>query len=357
MVSIKDVAEAAGVSHQTASSVLTGKARERRIGPGTEQRVRAAAASLGYRPNAASRAMRRGRLGTLAFLRTEFAQRGWYSREFLDGFESAAEERGLRVELARVDTSRLLDGRRLPMALRELSADGVLMNCIVPPPPELRELLVRMAIPAIWTNIDYPYNTIRPDDAAATADATRRVLALGHRRLVFFSQRGLETDPQTHYAASLRRRVVETVAGEAAATVRVITGERSGDRDGRSVDAAAAFLGNNDATAVLCPGSPEALAVILAAQALRIRVPEDLSVVTLGHVDDLDIPQALTGVGIPFELMGRKAVDMLERKIKSPRRTFAPELIPCNWFEGETLSVATSGHGATTSNKQRGGPR
>ena len=50
-VSIKDVAEAAGVSKSTVSRVINGMGKATRISPSTQDRVRAVAGQLGYRTN------------------------------------------------------------------------------------------------------------------------------------------------------------------------------------------------------------------------------------------------------------------------------------------------------------------
>ncbi len=50
-VSIKDVAEAAGVSKSTVSRVINGMGKATRISPSTQERVRAVAGQLGYRTN------------------------------------------------------------------------------------------------------------------------------------------------------------------------------------------------------------------------------------------------------------------------------------------------------------------
>ncbi|ETJ07525.1 MAG: LacI family transcriptional regulator, partial [Actinomyces urogenitalis DORA_12] len=56
-VSMADVAARAGVSTQTVSRVTNGVGA---VAPATRERVLSAMRSLGYRPNAAARALKRG---------------------------------------------------------------------------------------------------------------------------------------------------------------------------------------------------------------------------------------------------------------------------------------------------------
>lgn len=69
---IRDVAEAAGVSLTTVSYVLSGRAGgNTRISRPTQDRVHAAAHQLGYVPNRAARGMRRGRTDVVAVAITD----------------------------------------------------------------------------------------------------------------------------------------------------------------------------------------------------------------------------------------------------------------------------------------------
>jgi LacI family transcriptional regulator len=52
-VRLRDVALRAGVAPSTASAVLNGRELEARIAAPTQERIRAAAVELGYRPNLA----------------------------------------------------------------------------------------------------------------------------------------------------------------------------------------------------------------------------------------------------------------------------------------------------------------
>lgn len=69
---IRDVAEAAGVSLTTVSYVLSGRpGGNTRISQPTQDRVHAAAHELGYVPNRAARGMRRGRTDVVAVAVTD----------------------------------------------------------------------------------------------------------------------------------------------------------------------------------------------------------------------------------------------------------------------------------------------
>jgi len=65
MITTRDIARAAGVSHPTVSSVLNDRWRERRIHSHTKDRVLAAARQLGYRPNRLARGLKLRKTNTI----------------------------------------------------------------------------------------------------------------------------------------------------------------------------------------------------------------------------------------------------------------------------------------------------
>ncbi len=68
MVTIKDIARAASVSHPAVSAVLNGKARKARISKVTADRIRAAAHELGYKPNLQAKGLRSGKSFSVGIL-------------------------------------------------------------------------------------------------------------------------------------------------------------------------------------------------------------------------------------------------------------------------------------------------
>ncbi len=91
---MRDVAAMAGVSFKTVSRVVND---EPGVSPGVAARVRAAAAELGYRPNAAATALRRadGRTATFGVLLEDCGNP--FFAAVLRGIERVARERGVAV--------------------------------------------------------------------------------------------------------------------------------------------------------------------------------------------------------------------------------------------------------------------
>ena len=95
-----DVARACGVSQSTVSLVFSGKAAGR-ISARTEAAVRAAAEELGYRPNAAARALKTGAARTVALVVPDVTNP--FFGGLLRGAQTAARAAGYAVAL--IDTA------------------------------------------------------------------------------------------------------------------------------------------------------------------------------------------------------------------------------------------------------------
>lgn len=66
--SLKDIAEAAGVSTALVSFVLNGKEKEYRVGEKTAQRILKIANEMNYQPNLAAKSLRSGKTKTIGLV-------------------------------------------------------------------------------------------------------------------------------------------------------------------------------------------------------------------------------------------------------------------------------------------------
>src|SRR4051794_4005031 len=95
---MSDVAARAGVSHQTVSRVINGHPN---VAPLTRERVLAAIAELGYRPNLAARALVTGSSRTIGFVTVTINQYG--PAQTLVGLEQAARAAGYSLNVTILD--------------------------------------------------------------------------------------------------------------------------------------------------------------------------------------------------------------------------------------------------------------
>uniref|UniRef100_UPI00279629EF LacI family DNA-binding transcriptional regulator n=1 Tax=Nocardiopsis sp. CC223A TaxID=3044051 RepID=UPI00279629EF len=166
-----DVARLAGVSHQTVSRVVNGHPGVR---PETAERVRAAIAHLGYRPNATARALVTRRSGLIGALLVPGAD----TDLLLAGIEAAVRAAGRTLLVTAVAP----DAPTAVERLLDRVVDGYLA---VAPTPALLAVLGGLTDPPPTVVVDGPATplgpAVAPDHRGAARLLTRHLLGLGHR--------------------------------------------------------------------------------------------------------------------------------------------------------------------------------
>ena len=292
-----DVARAAGVSQSTVSLVLSGKSRGR-ISARTEEAVRRAATELGYRPNAAARALRTGAARSVGLVVPDV--RHPFFGMTMRGAQEAAWSAGYAVTLVDVPLDRPLESSL--EALRAGPVDGFLYFSVQPPDRRPGDELI-VVIEAEPKGVPW----VSLDTAGGTDAALAHLIELGHRRI---GQLGSRVQYPTFQIRKERwRAALESVGADAADELWAGSGFDFDDAArgaGELLDLAEA------PTAIICDDDILAGGVYLAARERGVRIPEDLSVVGF---DDLPFAKVLdpplTTVGADAEHLGAVAFQRL----------------------------------------------
>jgi DNA-binding LacI/PurR family transcriptional regulator len=313
-----DVATRAGVSHQTVSRVLNDFAG---IRPETRERVLAAIADLGYRPNRAARALVTSRSRAIGVLVPATADFGPMSS--LHAIERAARAAGYHALI----TSTLIETDAVRESLQFLLDQSIEALVVIAPyrvvtdeldvvPPDIPTALLQ-------TGDAVTVGVIAVDQRAGARLAARHLLDLGHRRIQQL------TGPADYLEAVARRDAVDDeLAAAGVPRLPLLVGDWTADSGyaaGAALDAAT--------TAVLCGNDQMALGLIHALADLGRSVPGDVSVVGFD-----DIPESahslppLTTVHQDFEEVGRRAVSDLVARLEGrdpdpPAPTVTPTLV------------------------------
>jgi DNA-binding LacI/PurR family transcriptional regulator len=318
-VTMRQVAEAAGVSTQTVSNLLNG--RTDHLATETAQRIHAVIERLDYRRNFVARGLRSARAQALAFLVTDASAR-FLADPMTDLFLA-----GLGDELRDSDYGLLIQSAHpnapfesLLAPATEARVDGAVL--FLSGPPELRaqrvDRLRTLRIPTILLQEHGVPGDQQPsvtsDDRFGSRALCRHLLERGHRRIDYLS------------AADSWSAIEERIAGFhdalAEADDQLVRGTITLRGTYAPLDAASVardLLSLPDRpTAMLCGNDLVALGVLKAARELGLRVPEDLAV---AGFDDFDFAAALdpplTTVRIPGYEMGRQAARSLLRAVES----------------------------------------
>ncbi|MEM6550533.1 MAG: LacI family DNA-binding transcriptional regulator [Planctomycetota bacterium] len=343
-ISQQDLAKIAGVSRLTVQRALDGLSG---VSEDTVTRIRQLAVEHGYRRNTAALATRSGRLGSIDLLVSNL--RGGVSRipeGLLDGVHEALTRHGLRLTLSQLSDERLSDPEYMPNVLKEFMADGVLINYTFDFPPRMLELLRRNQIPAIWLNTELDHDAIYPDDREAGRLATQHMIDQGHRKIGFIKltkgghysevrriegyryamqQAGLEPRP-----ANLNARQIHLI-------------EEAGYTDDERLPLMLDFLEDNrDLTAVVAYSALCARVLHCGTLKLGLKIPEDLSVITVDDRVVVEPGLVLDTVTLGWQAIGSLAIEMLLKKIDSPRRRIPSRAMPVHLRRGGTTRPLSS---------------
>ena len=318
------------MSQPAVSNILNAKAHLYR--PETRDKVLRAAREMGYRANAAARATATGRFDSVALLLSTLPDRSTLFRGLIEGIHDALAARDLHLTLARLPDEKLADRGYVPKILKQCLVDGLLINYFDRIPPALVEMIDTYRLPVVWLNSRQEANCVYPDDEDAARRATVRLLALGHRRVMFVNYSG-----DTHYSAAARYAGYAAAmrdAGLVPRSAREVT-----PRAGR-VEAARRWLDvdlSQRPTAVVAYSSTSAWPVREAAMSLRRSVPRDLSLVTFEDHPCNEVGIQIDTMVVPEAAMGREAVRMLLERIEAPGPPLPNAALPFDYAPGETL--------------------
>ncbi len=334
---IATIAAHMGLSRATVTHVLNGRAAQQRISAETQSRVLKVAHELGYRANAAARAVRAGRFGNIALIQSLYGQ--YLPDELLHGLTRAIAAYDIRFVLTQVPDVAIDDEAYLPHAMRELSVDGVLINRHIGFSQPYLERIHTMRIPAIFLNVKQEFDCVHPDDLMGGRIATELLLHLGHERIAY-----VDTDEpdNKHYSKHDRQAGYErmmTSAGKRAQVYLLPKGWQLAGHSGmdQRVEAARRLLSNDDRpTAVLGYELTEAMAMVHAAHLLGLRIPQDLSLIQFHHrLDDRCFIPIQTVCNMMKEV-GEESVHMLLEKIANQPAALPAKVVPVEMREGAT---------------------
>lgn len=302
-VRMEDLAGRCGVSVATVSRVL---ADQPGVRDDVRLKVREAALALGY-------AMPSGLAGRRAILIASRAAlvdaaRSQFTLHVLEGLRERAAVLGMSLEVRAMaepfaDTFRPDD-----------DAAGYLV--LTPETDAQIAAAADLGKPVILVNADDPrmrLSSVAPCNRTAAALATDRLIALGHRRILFLTRPGRRTIARRREGWAERL----TAEGLPADLVEEVADWRP--------DLAAAVIkarlarGPRDFTAVLAAGDSLAIGALIGLAEAGIRVPQDVSVMGFDGLPQCDLQSPpLSAIEIPMRAIGAAAMDLLRDAVTLP---------------------------------------
>jgi len=311
MTKLVDVANAADVSISVVSRILNADP-SLRVAAKTRERVLAAAKELRYQPNHAARALRLSKNSAIALLTPDYANAIF--SEIARGVEEEADIRNLSVLINRANAVESADGwlRRI---VEEGRADGIILQAPDGVTKEGLEKLISGTLPIVLINSrdDSKLSHIIFDDAGAVELALEHLFSLGHEKIGFL---GGEVSSPTG-----ARRFAGFVSGmkrkKLAVNLEWVTRIGYTGVDGRKA-VSQIFNKSNHPTALIVANANAALGALAQIHTLGLRVPEDISLVSIHDIWFADATwPPITAVKMPNYELGKLAIGMLLKQMET----------------------------------------
>lgn len=335
-LTIREVAQALGVSTATVSRAIHGRGR---ISPDTRARILVQLERLGYTPNLHAQSLAGQRSMAVAL-------------EYLGAVEVLADS--FLMELARGVQQSLVPHRyRLLLNLtgdheyrrsvvrhwiRARVVDGVVVVGNPRIDPDWLNALVSEGIPAVWIAYDAPEPlpprtaVVQLDIAPGWSEAVSYLRQHGHQQIGYLGAHS--DDPALEIIHEAARK-----SGLRLAPILFASGETPADG---YATAQQLLHAQPRPTALLARTDLLAFGAMQALQQSGLRIPDDIALV--GH-DDLPIAQwmnpPLSSIQIDYAQLGRAAVELLMRLMDNPDAALAPVRVATRFIPRQSAAPAT----------------
>ena len=312
MVTMHDVAQAAGVSPMTVSNVVNDRPHVR---PETKERVLAVIETLGYRVNSAGRNLRTGRTGTIGLAVPEIDNQ--YFSHLIAHVVDEAAKHGLRVAIEQTGAARETEIEVVSTSRNRLY-DGLLLSTAGLTDADKELLQVDYPIVLLGESLfDAPLDHVVMPNVEGAREATQHLIDQGCRRIAYLRRADTESDPrrdgyeQAIAAAGLEPVTIQVDALTVDAGARAVENALA---QGIEFDGVAAFTDNL------------AFGAIRGAANAGLRVPEDIRVTGYDDVPfaSFSVP-SLTTISPAHAETARTALGFLLERMNGstePPRTF-----------------------------------
>lgn len=326
-VTLKDVAERAGVSRSAVSRTYTKGAS---VSPKTRAKVEQAALALGYRPNVLASSLTTGRTKMVGLVSNNFHNPIFL--EVFDRFTRGLQEKGLRPLL--VNLTDETNPEASVQLLRQYSVDAVIVASSTLPVNFARQFHdagVKVVHSFGRHGDKSSINVVGIDNIAAGRLAAQTLIDRGYQRIGMMAGPESATSTQDRHAGFM-----EVMRTRPDLHVSVSFA------DAYSFDAGRAEMGRllaeDRAEAYFCGDDVLSIGALSAVRDAGLRVPEDIGLIGLNDMEMAGWANInLTTIRQPIADIITGAVDMVMSLLDDPTRPPEARLYPCEIVARGTL--------------------
>lgn len=311
MITIKDIAERAGVSYATVSRALNGRED---VSETTRSKIFELAREMGYQPNAIARSLVKRESHIIALIVPDVSNP--FFADITMAVNAAAEKAGYTTMVCNTGWDPIKEQEKLRIMV-EQRVDGIILK----PTAFLRPgALEALNIPVVlyWHAMPDELSYIEVDHERGSQMAVQHLIDRGYRRIAYIG--GQETSPSNH--------------------IRLLAYQQTLQEAGRTVDPHLISFGGfnlesayeriaelrqlpNPPDAAFCANDILAMGVLQYARDNGLAVPADFGIIGFDDISYASLPLInLSSVSQPRDKLGEEAFQALLREIESfPVRT------------------------------------
>jgi len=302
---IIDVARRAGVAISSASAALNGRPG---VSETTRERIRSAAAELGYMPSLRGRSMvakRTFSVGLVVQRDFDVIESDPFFGAFIGGIEETLSQRDYALSLQIAQDETAMIQRHLDL-VNSQRVDGIFLNEIQVHDPRV-DLLLERRIPSVGTNPDpdFPFPAVRQDATPGIRQLVTQLAQLGHQHIAHISG-----DPRFIHTHQRIRAWKDAMAQVGLPANMIITSDFTA-HGGEAATTQVLDLTPRP-TAIFCANDLTAIGLINGLQAAGLQLPNDMSIAGFDgiHIGSYIRP-SLTTIQTSPRAIGREAARLL----------------------------------------------
>lgn len=315
-VSLKDIAQEAGVSVALVSYVLTNKEEKARVGQEMAKKIRKIARKLNYQPNHIARSLKSGRSDTIGLIVADISNPffGHVARTI----EDEAKKNNYTVIVGSSDENMDKSGDLINVLLNR-QVDGLIVIPTEGSEAQIRQLQERN-VPFVLIDRFFPgiaTSSISINNFAASHDAVSHLIRSGRKRIGMIAYK-----TNMHHIAERRRGYSEALTDNDLPTAGLLKLARYSHIKEDIRTAIDQLMGaKKPADALFFATNSLAIEGLRYIIELGIKVPEQLAVVSFDESEAFDLFHApVTFIRQPILEMGKAAVRVLLEHIRDGER-------------------------------------
>ncbi|MEU4226335.1 LacI family DNA-binding transcriptional regulator [Nonomuraea sp. NPDC026600] len=310
-VTIADVASHAQVSITAVSKVIRNAYG---VSPAMKDRVKTAIQELGYRPQAAARAMR-GRTFTIGVVLPHI--RNPFFADILDGLTEQLEGTDYQAIMIQGGVTRQAEKRAVD-ALMDRQVDGILMVGPLAAKTRLEEVGHDMPTVVLGRHErSAVYDSVVDDDDAGSELVVKHLISLGHRRIVHITHQDNSSARPADLLHIIRAEAYKRVMHEHGLQDETAIAKAYYNEEGGYQGARELLSRSPRPTAIFAGADQAAFGALAAVHEAGLSVPADISVAGYDNTKLADLPNiSLTSVDQDGAVMGSTAARLLLERVE-----------------------------------------